>query len=347
MLGAARNQLGHGQHQPQRGQERQSAACTNGERGRGACQPTQLSGRERNQGASLQRQRQHGEEKRNQKGGTRRGRRKLALEPEEPQDPDQSGRHGQDQREIAEGSETPPELTHQLLVAKIRELAPETAYPYARSLAVDEASPSGKGVVGGALLGAELVLVTEAAFKVKPTWAYIVGGLAGGAAGGVGGYFIERETSARVPMLMLAGGLAFAIPTVVAVLSSTAYEPPADYLQDAAPADEPLADPPAPNNMAPAPAPIQSPAAVPPADAAPPPPVTAPTPAPTGRRYLRSERRLSLKLPPPALFGVQDARLALGVPNVAVVHTFTRAERMMFNAPDVTEVRIPVLDVAF
>lgn len=214
----------------------------------------------------------------------------------------------------------------------------------AHATGVDEASPKGKGIVGGALLGAELVMVTEAAFKVKPTWAYIVGGVAGGAAGGVGGYFVEKESSARAPMLMLAGGLAFAIPTVVAVLSATAYEPPAEYLQDAPPADEPLADPPAPTDMAPAPAP----AATPPADAAPPPPVApAPAPAPTSKRYLRSERRLSLKLPPPALFGVQDARLALGVPNVAVFHTFSRTERIMFNAPDVAEVRIPVLDVAF
>jgi hypothetical protein len=224
-------------------------------------------------------------------------------------------------------------------------LAGATLTPLAaHATGVDEASPSGKGVAGGALLGAELVLVTEAALKVKPTWAYIVGGVAGGAAGGVGGYFIEQETSARVPMLMLAGGLAFAIPTVVAVLSATAYEPPADYLQDAPPADEPVADPPAPTNMAPPPT---APAATPPVETAPPPPATTPTPAPTGRRYLRSERRLSLKLPPPALFGVQDARLALGVPNVAVFHTFSRAERMMFNAPDVTEVRIPVLDVTF
>lgn len=220
----------------------------------------------------------------------------------------------------------------------------------AHATGVVDASPTGKGVVGGALLGAELVLVGEAAFKVKPTWAYIVGGVAGGAAGGVGGYFVEKDSSARGPMLMLAGGLAFAIPTVVAVLSATAYEPPADYLQDAAPVDEPLAEPPAPTDMAPAPAPapMPAPAATPPADAAPPPPVPAtPAPAPTGRRYLRSERRLSLKLPPPALFGVQDARLALGVPNVAVFHTFSRTERLVFNAPDVAEVRIPVLDVAF
>jgi len=202
-----------------------------------------------------------------------------------------------------------------------------------------EASPTGKGIVGGALLGAELVMAGEAAFSVKPTWAYVVGGLAGGAAGGVGGYFVEQQGDARGPMLMLAGGLAFAIPTVVAVLSASAYEPPAAYLQDQAPADEPLAEPPAPTDVAPPPA-----AAPAPADAAPAP---AAAPAPTGRRYLPSSRRLSLKLPPPALFGFQEARLALGVPNIEVRHAYSRTERLIFNAPDVAEVRIPVLDVVF
>jgi hypothetical protein len=227
-------------------------------------------------------------------------------------------------------------------------LAGATLTPFAAHAAgVAEASPTGKGIVGGTLLGAELVMASEAAFSVKPTWAYVVGGLAGGAAGGVGGYFVEQQGDARGPMLMLAGGLAFAIPTVVAVLSSTAYEPPASYLQDQAPVDEPLAEPPAPSEVTPAPTPAPAPA--PPAAAPPaaPPADAAPAPAPTGRRYLPSSRRLSLKLPPPALFGFQDARLALGVPNVEVRHAYTRTERMIFNAPDVAEVRVPVLDVAF
>jgi hypothetical protein len=225
-------------------------------------------------------------------------------------------------------------------------LAGATLTPFAAHAAgVAEASPTGKGIVGGTLLGAELVMAGEAAFHVKPAWAYVVGGLAGGAAGGVGGYFVEQQGDARGPMLMLAGGLAFAIPTVVAVLSATAYEPPATYLQDQAPADEPLAEPPAPSEVTPAPAPAPAPAAAPPA--AVPPADAAPAPAPTGRRYLPSSRRLSLKLPPPALFGFQDARLALGVPNVEVRHAYSRTERMIFNAPDVAEVRVPVLDVAF
>jgi len=220
----------------------------------------------------------------------------------------------------------------------------------------EEVSPTGKGIVGGALLGGELVMSVEAAFQVQPAWAYIVGGVAGAAGGGIGGHFVEQQSSARVPMLMLAGGVAFAIPTVVAVLAATAYKPPAAYLQDLPPADEPLAEPPAPTDTSPAPviappssAPSTTPApapgttTAPPADAAPP---AAPT-APTGRRSVRSRQRLSLKLPPPALLGYQDARLALGVPNIEVREAYTRTERVMFNAPDVTEIRIPVLDVTF
>ncbi len=221
----------------------------------------------------------------------------------------------------------------------------------AHATGVDEASSSGKGIVGGALLGGELVMVTEAAFKVKPAWAYIVGGVAGGAGGGIGGYFVEQNSSARAPMLMLAGGLVLAIPTVVAVLTATTYEPPANYVQDQAPTDEPLAEPPTPTNATP---PAATPPAAPAADAT---PTSAPArvwPAKrnsaeaSGRRHLaHAERQLSLKLPPPALLGFQDARLALGVPNIELRHAYTRTEELVFNAPNVTEVRIPVLDVQF
>jgi hypothetical protein len=224
------------------------------------------------------------------------------------------------------------------ILASFVSLAALTLTPLgAHATGVEEASPTGKGIAGGALLGAELVLCIEAAVDVEPTWAYIVGGLGGGVAGGVGGYFVEQEGDARAPMLMLAGGLAFAIPTVVAVAVATHYEPPADYLQDRAPADEPLAEPPAPTEG------VAPPAAAPPADATPEPAA----PAPSGRRHLRSPRRLSLKLPPPALLGFRESRLALGVPNIELRHAYTRTERMMFNAPDVTEWRIPVLDVVF
>jgi hypothetical protein len=54
-----------------------------------------------------------------------------------------------------------------------------------------------------------------------------------------------------------------------------------------------------------------------------------------------------LQLPPPALLGFQGSRVALGVPNVELRHAYSRREQVMFNAPDVAELRVPVLNVVF
>jgi hypothetical protein len=129
-------------------------------------------------------------------------------------------------------------------------------------------------------------------------------------------YFIEKSASARVSMLMLAGGLTLAIPTTVAVLSATAYEPPADYLQDTAPPDEPVADPPQPT--------------VRPSKRRP--PVAAKTRA--RARQVRGERSVTvpsrngtlaaatesawLRLAPPALLDINPERIAIAIPGVEV-----------------------------
>jgi hypothetical protein len=92
-------------------------------------------------------------------------------------------------------------------------------------------SSTAKGIVGGALVGGEVVMITEAIIGVKPTWAYLVGGGLGAAAGGVGGYFIEQSsTDGRVPSYILAGGLALMIPTLVVTLNATRYTPRAHEL---------------------------------------------------------------------------------------------------------------------
>jgi hypothetical protein len=168
----------------------------------------------------------------------------------------------------------------------------------------DEASASGKGTIGGGLLGAELVLVVEAAFDVQPTWAYIAGGAGGALVGGYIGHKIEQDQTPRVSMLLLASGLTLAIPTTVAVLSATAYEPPVSYTQDSPPPDEPVADPPQPET-----------------------------------------RRL--RLTPPALLDVDPERVALAIPAVALYDVYTPNELFVFGAKQATEVRVPVLSVAF
>jgi hypothetical protein len=99
-----------------------------------------------------------------------------------------------------------------------------------------------KGTVGGGLLGAEVVLLTEAALGVQPAWAYIVGGVAGAGAGAVGGYYLSDGGSNKPSSFLLAGGIALTIPTMIAVLSATHYEPPDSYRLDVAPEDELLED---------------------------------------------------------------------------------------------------------
>jgi hypothetical protein len=199
---------------------------------------------------------------------------------------------------------------------------------------VPSAAGTAKGVTGGALLGAEVVLLTEAALDVEPTWAYIVGGVAGAAAGGVAGYFIEREVSAKTSMLMLAGGMLLIIPTAVAVLSATAYEVPADYVEDRGPTDVPVADPPAPDAPAP----------------------QAPDTAgqPTGSRRVRSklqharlEPKLYAPITPPALLALDEGLLSLRVPAVEVRDVYTTDDLRQYGMTQETEVKIPVLSYSF
>jgi hypothetical protein len=226
-------------------------------------------------------------------------------------------------------------LSLALITASLLALAPRTA-----SAAEDtpEASKTGKGITGGALLGGEVVMLTEAAFKVKPAWAYAIGGLAGAVGGGVGGYFIENGASdAKVPMYMLAGGMALIIPTTVAVLSASAYEPPGDYTEDKAPSDEPVAEPP---HAGPAPGGA--------AEALPPQPA-----APESRRAVKRRHIARFVAPPPApyippaLLDVGKGRVALSIPSVEVRQVYSRADLMQYGVKQATEVRVPVVNFLF
>ncbi len=203
------------------------------------------------------------------------------------------------------------------------------AQPSTAQAQSNEVSPTGKGIAGGTLLGAEAVMLTEAALKVKPAWAYAVGGLAGGIGGGVAGYFAEQGSSAKLPLYLLAGGMALAIPTTVAVLSATAYEPPADYTEDRGPSDEPVADPAQGGPISKAPARQQRQARR----------------APKESARQRMERQLHLT--PPALLGLGEGYVALSVPAVEVRDVFSVQETRQYGFSQETEVRVPVLNYSF
>jgi hypothetical protein len=203
-----------------------------------------------------------------------------------------------------------------------------------------EPSSTGKGIVGGTLLGAEIVLLTEAAIDVSPEWLYYVGGAAGAVGGGVAGYFLEDKLTSQSNMLLLAAGMLLVIPTTVAVLSATAYEQPVEYTQDTPSKDEPPADPALPiQPINPATTDDTSgPASTSPA-------LPSPAPAPQSRNQ-KSRHRHSLPLP--ALVGIDaQQRIHLGIPAVEVRDTFTRVEVAQFAVKQRTELRIPLLRVAF
>jgi hypothetical protein len=88
-----------------------------------------------------------------------------------------------------------------------------------------------KGTIGGAMLGAEVAMLTESAFRLRPTWMYLAGGAGGGL---IGGYVGNRMSggSNRPPSFLLAGGIALIIPTIMGVLTATQYEPIGTIRQD-------------------------------------------------------------------------------------------------------------------
>lgn len=249
-----------------------------------------------------------------------------------------------------------------------------------------EPAVTGKGIVGGALLGGEAVMITEAALKVRPGWAYYIGGGAGLIGGGIGGYFLEDHLSSKEAMYMLSAGMLLAIPTTVAALNAASYDTPLEYTQDVAPVDEgadegvtavaptPLPTMPAANTTPAVPPATSNAPATGPATSAPPPattapavspaPATTPSPAapnspqgtapaqPQGARQPQRNRALahSHSAPvviPPALLDLSGTQLALGLPAVEVRGTYTRREMAMYGVKQQTEVRIPVFQMMF
>ena len=201
----------------------------------------------------------------------------------------------------------------------------------ASATGVEHASEKGKGIVGGALLGAEAVILVEAAVGVKPYWAYAVGGGAGAIAGGVGGFFMEENFSAKTNMFLLSAGMVLAIPTTIAMLAATQYEPPANYVQDQAPSDEPIADPPG------AGASLEQ----------------KQKPQKQKQKRRVAVRRASPVTPtlyselPPALVGLTGGGFNLSLPALALYHMYTPRQMAEFGVKQQTELRMPVFNVVF
>jgi hypothetical protein len=186
----------------------------------------------------------------------------------------------------------------------------------------DEVASTPKGTVGGALLGAEFVTIVESLVGVRPGWAYAVGAIVGAGGGGVGGYFVDQNsTDGKAPMYLLAGGLAFVIPAVVLTLNATRYRPEEGANEDNVPTG-PAAEPGVPGGSVGG-TPVQP---------ASPPPTSAPPP-PSGPQSLLD-------------MGGGSVQLAIPVPDVRPV--FSASEQRQYGVrASGAELRMPVLRVAF
>lgn len=204
----------------------------------------------------------------------------------------------------------------------------------AQQAAADSVSVDGKGIVGGALLGGEVVTITMGIIGVEDGWPYFVFGGVGAVGGALGGYAVEQavDPQAEVPLFMLAGGLTLLVPAIVISLNATADEDPVDEL----PSDGERAEPPQPASGAPAAPPASGAASV---NLGAQRKVTE-----TNRRVARAHART------PRTGGAVDVggdALRLGVPAVQVQPLYTEQEINQYGVTQGTQVRVPVLSAAF
>jgi hypothetical protein len=192
----------------------------------------------------------------------------------------------------------------------------------------DPVSVTGKGIVGGGLLGGEIVIITMGIIGVEDGWPYLVFGGLGAVGGAIGGYFIEgaADPTAEIPLYMLAGGMALVIPTIVVALNATAYKPPGD---DRDPVTEkPAIEPAAPDGTVT----VTKPAA------------STVTPA---RQKSRAKAPDPIPRVPLAMISLTRDDLALGLPAPLVRPLYTRRELTEYGVTQGHEVRVPVFSAAF
>jgi hypothetical protein len=218
-----------------------------------------------------------------------------------------------------------------------------------RAAQAEEVTPTGKGIVGTAFLGAEIVVFTEAIIGVRSGTAYLLGAGGGAIAGGVGGYFIEQAVSdGRVPAYLLAGGLALIIPALVITLDQTRYLPTEGAREDKPVNNLPPSDPGKPGGSAvigaepattPPPATPATPSTTPGGTTpATPPPSTGPAGGGT-QAPVRG---------PQSLINFQGKGLTVGMPVPEVRPVFTASQKKALGVESTgNEVRFPVVRVTF
>lgn len=178
---------------------------------------------------------------------------------------------------------------------------------YSGDGSAQEVSKSGKGVVGCALLGAELVVIGEAIAGVNQSWLYWTGAGVGLVGGGIGGYFWEPHMTPQTAVLSLMGGMALSIPALIVSLDASRRHWP-----DAEPR-EPYTEPSNP-------------------------------PDPGARRELVF---LPFHEKSTAMVRWSNAGIVVQMPDVYLSDTFTTHDRWAFALPAAVSYQVPLLNARF
>lgn len=222
-----------------------------------------------------------------------------------------------------------------------------------------QVTPDAKGMIGLGLIGLELgfvvpALVQEAA-GTNEWWPYLVFPALGAVGGIVGGYFMEQETrnSPEIDVIFLAVGMALVVPTLVATLALTAYDPAQDAVavggeegtEDPAFEDETTTEAVQVEGEFGDEGGVEGGAE---GETAPAPETTTPPPAEGGSTSIQRRVQGLLAGGPGILRYDGDRRqLLLGVPMVHRRATFTAAETDALNLGPQTDVHIPVVSATF
>jgi hypothetical protein len=195
-------------------------------------------------------------------------------------------------------------------------------------------SGTGKGIVGGALLGGEIVMIPMGAAGLKPWWPYLVFGGLGSVGGAVGGWAVEQaDPPAEAPLYMLAGGLALIIPTVVLAASAITREEYEDTGDPSTLEQQPGTEPGQPGTQPGGTQPDGTTVTVETSDA---------------RKVRRTKKRRRPGEPlPVALFDLQPGTVRMGVPAVQIKNMYSLEEIAKYGVEQQTEVSIPVVSASF
>jgi hypothetical protein len=227
--------------------------------------------------------------------------------------------------------------------ASLWALGPTEAYAQAAEEDTGAVSGTAKGIVGGAFLGAEIVMMPMGIAGLKPWWPYVVFGSVGAVGGAVGGWAVEQANPpAEAPLYMLAGGLALVIPTLVLTLNATTRS---DFEEAEGTT---VVNP----DGSTAPGDGAAPPPAPPGDGtAPPPPAEGGTTIQIQSK--RKKPRKTARAPSGfALFNLSNlvsghTTVEVGVPAIEVRPMYSNDEIAKFGVQQTNEVRVPVVSTSF